>query len=81
MIAVEIYADPVDGAEPVRHSLERAGEIPGTANAWVYRGRIPGSSRPASHFTPRIVPYHAESRVPIEAPLIRWCDERTWGVS
>jgi starch phosphorylase len=28
--------------------------------------------RPSWHFTPRVVPFHPEARVPIELPLIAW---------
>ncbi|PWU19387.1 MAG: hypothetical protein C5B48_13610 [Candidatus Rokuibacteriota bacterium] len=75
VVSVEIYSEPVDGAEPVRQALEAVEEIPGRANAYLSRGRIPGSSRPAWHCTSRIVAHHGEAREPIEAPVIRWCDE------
>jgi glycogen phosphorylase len=69
MIRVEVYADPVDGEEPARYELARAEEIPGAANAYVYRGSIPPSS---GRFTPRIIPHHPEARIPLEAPYIVW---------
>jgi starch phosphorylase len=72
MVRVELYADPVDGEQPLRQALGRAEEIPGAVNAHLYRGTTGASSRPSRHFTPRIVPQHPEARVPIEAPFILW---------
>jgi starch phosphorylase len=70
MVRVEVYADPVDGEEPVRHALARAVDIPGAANAYVYRGSVP--ALPSRHFTPRIIPHHPEAQIPMEAPFIVW---------
>jgi glycogen phosphorylase len=44
---------------------------PGETGSLTYRASV-SSSRPSSHFTPRIVPYHPEARIPIETPLITW---------
>jgi starch phosphorylase len=68
-VRVELYADPTDGEEPLRTELERGDAIPGAINGYVYHVQIP-TSRPAEDFTPRVVPYHSEARVPTEAPLI-----------
>jgi starch phosphorylase len=46
VVRVELYADPADGQEPVRQALDRAEAVPGTANAYVYRGTVSASSRP-----------------------------------
>ncbi len=71
-VAVELYADPpLPGAAPVVQLMQRAEAIPGASSAYVYRARI-ASERPADHFTPRVVPYHAQARVPAELGLIRW---------
>ena len=70
MVQVEVYADPLDGEEPVRHALARAEDIPGVANAYIYRGSV--SALPSQQFTPRIIPHHPDGQIPIEAPLIVW---------
>ena len=70
-IRVELYADPIEGGEPFSQSLERGELLAGTVNAYVYQGTIP-SDRPASDYTPRIVPVHGEASVPLETDLILW---------
>ncbi len=67
----EIYADPVDDQPAVRTVMECGAGIPGAANGFIYRCRI-ASTRPVAHFTPRVVPYHSEARVPAELNLVLW---------
>ena len=38
---------------------------------YLYCGEVP-AERPAAHYTPRVVPAHAEALVPAEARMIRW---------
>jgi glycogen phosphorylase len=40
-------------------------------HAYVYDARIP-AQRPASDYTPRLVPYHPAAVVPLEAHEILW---------
>jgi glycogen phosphorylase len=70
-VRVEVYVDPTDGEEPLRTEMERGDTIPGAINGYVYHAGMP-TSRPAADFTPRVVPYHPEVRVPTEASLICW---------
>jgi starch phosphorylase len=70
-VRVELYAEPLDGKEPVRLPMERGAAIPGTLNGYVYQAHAP-ASRPAGHFTPRVIPYHPDARVPSEMALITW---------
>jgi len=30
------------------------------------------TSRPASDFTPRVVPFHPDAHLPLELPLVTW---------
>ena len=69
-IQVELYADATDGGEPVRHSMTREKLLVGE-NAWSYSATV-GSDRPASDFTPRIIPHHSAASVPLEAAHILW---------
>jgi starch phosphorylase len=41
------------------------------ANGFVYVADVAGD-RPASHFTPRVVPRHELASIPLELPLIAW---------
>jgi glycogen phosphorylase len=43
----------------------------GSANGYLYTAQVP-ADRPASDYTPRLVPYRAGARVPLEAPQILW---------
>jgi len=40
-------------------------------NVWRYTASVP-ATRPAQDFTPRIVPFHPDAFVPLEAPDILW---------
>ena len=70
-VRVEIYADPQDGGEPVHQVMAVGRPLDGSAAGYVYSGTVP-SARPASDYTPRIVPFKAEARIPLEAAQILW---------
>ena len=70
-VQVELYAEGLDGAPPLRQTLRRGPALAGAANAYLYQGKV-AADRPASDFTPRIVPAHGEARVPLECNLILW---------
>lgn len=67
-VHVELYAD---GDPPVREVMGRGEVLAGGANAYVYTGEVP-SDRAPSDYTPRIVPYHPDAIVPLEAQPILW---------
>ena len=69
-IQVELYADAADGDEPIRQAMVRGESLVGQ-NVWRYSASVP-ATRPAADFTPRIVPYHSEAFIPLEAPDILW---------
>jgi starch phosphorylase len=70
-VRVELYADPTDGDGTVRQAMARTAPLPGVGNGYVYCATVP-AGRPASDYTPRIVPEHRAATVPIEASPIRW---------
>jgi starch phosphorylase len=70
-VNVELYADALESGEPFCYQLERGAQLAGTANAYVYHGKVP-TGRPASDYTPRIVPAHQHAHVPLEANFILW---------
>jgi starch phosphorylase len=69
-IQVELYADAVNGDEPIRQVMVRGESLVGQ-NVWRYSASVP-ATRPAEDFTPRIVPFHPEAFIPLEAPDILW---------
>jgi len=70
-VRVELYADPAGSAPALALALARGAPVAGAVNGFTYTGRVV-AARPRTDFTVRIVPCHAEARVPTELPLIRW---------
>ena len=71
-VQVQIYADPVESdAVPVCVNMQQHASIPGTANGYVYKGKL-NTTRPYSDFTPRVVPYNPDAWIPAENNLILW---------
>jgi starch phosphorylase len=70
-VKVELYADAQDGSDPVRQPMQRGEQLVGSANAFLYAANVP-ATRPASDYTPRVVPYKNGASVPLEAPFICW---------
>jgi starch phosphorylase len=70
-IRAELYADPRDGGEPARITMERDGPMPGAVNASLWRATVP-PGRPAADYTVRVVPHHPDALVPAEERRILW---------
>jgi len=68
---VELYADPLEDGKPFRQTMDRGAQLAGSVSGHVYSTRIP-ATRNANDFTARVVPYHPEARVPLEAAEIVW---------
>ena len=69
-LRVELYADGVDGGEPLRQEMMRGGQLVG-ANGYIYSAQVP-STRPATDYTARLIPHHSGVAVPLEAARILW---------
>lgn len=70
-VRVEVYAEPVADEAPLCLAMTQGEAIPGSVHGYVYQARVP-ATRPAWHWTPRVVPYHPEACVPMEATWITW---------
>jgi starch phosphorylase len=70
-VSVELYADAQDGACPLRQQMQREQPLVGSANSFVYSGRVP-ANRPVDDFTPRLIPSRAGTFIPMEAREILW---------
>jgi glycogen phosphorylase len=68
---VELYADPENANTPFVQQMHPIEPIAGHVNAFIYSTRVE-TVRPAWNFTPRVVPFHPDARIPIELPLIAW---------
>jgi starch phosphorylase len=69
-IQVELFAEPISGGETFCQKMAR-GEHLVAAQGFCYSARAP-TSRPATDYTPRIVPFHPAAQVPLEDTRILW---------
>jgi starch phosphorylase len=69
-VRVELYAETLDGGEPVRHAMVRGEPLVGE-RGWRYAVTV-RADRPADDFTARVIPYNPEAFVPLEAAQILW---------
>ena len=70
-VSVELYAEGVGGRPPVREEMRLLRQLGGTQQAFAYAAEV-SASRPASQYTVRVVPKHADATIPLEAPEILW---------
>lgn len=70
-VRVELYADPKENEEPFVQQMTPIQSLPDASHGAVYRATF-DTDRPPGHFTPRVVPYHPDARIPIENRLIAW---------
>jgi starch phosphorylase len=70
-VQVQLYAEAIPGEPMVRQPMTREAPLPGTINGYLYSARVP-AARPAQDYAPRIVPFHPEANVPLEAAQILW---------
>ena len=69
-VRVELYAEGNHVDRPDRFEMTRAAAMAGP-NVWSYTATVP-AGRPASDFTPRMIPWRADAATPLEAPQILW---------
>jgi glycogen phosphorylase len=70
-VSVELYADGQKDEDAVAQLMSRGERLIGATSGFNYSATVP-ARRPASDYTPRIVPQHAGAFVPLEAPFILW---------
>jgi len=76
-VSVELYAEKLNGSALYRRAMDRNERAAGSDGGYVYTAQVP-ATRPASDFTPRIIPHHEGASVPLEAPYILWHDSPSW---
>jgi len=69
-VRVELYADGVNGGEPVRQEMMRGQEL-ADANGAIYSTQV-ATTRPATDYTARVIPHCSGVAVPLEADPILW---------
>jgi starch phosphorylase len=70
MVRVELYAEPTVADAGVRRQMELVQR--GDRGHGLTYSAFVATTRPSSHFTPRVIPFHAEACVPAEAGQIVW---------
>ena len=70
-LSVELYADPMNGSEPMVESMSASQSGTDSKGLLIYSCSVP-ATRLASDFTPRIRPWHRNASVPLEASQILW---------
>jgi starch phosphorylase len=67
LCAVALEAD----RQPELHVMHREAPLTGAVNGYLYTASVT-ATRPSDHYTPRIVPYHEQASVPLDAVHILW---------
>jgi starch phosphorylase len=70
-VRVELFAEGINGGDPFRQPMERGARLCDCAHHYVYSARTP-ATRNGGDFTPRVLPYHPDALVPLEAKQILW---------
>jgi len=70
-VRIELYANGVNGEAPVRQEMRRTRPLAGALGGYVYRAAV-STTRPASDYTARVVPYYEGVAAPLEAAQILW---------
>ncbi len=71
LVAVTLYAAAVDGQVPVNAVMARGEKLHGALNGYIFVAEL-ATTRPADHFTPRVVPRHPAVNIPLESCHISW---------
>jgi starch phosphorylase len=70
-VRVELYADGINGSDPIRQEMTRVQPLAGESRGNVYRASV-SAARFATDYTARIIPHCAGVAVPLEAAQILW---------
>jgi starch phosphorylase len=70
-VRVELYADGINGGDPVREEMKCARPLPDASRGCVYHATVP-TTRPARDYTARVIPQRSGVAVPLESARILW---------
>jgi glycogen phosphorylase len=70
-VAIELFADGIDGGAPVYVRMEPRERIAGGVNGRMFEAFLQ-KDRSVVDFTPRVVPKHPDAAIPLEANQILW---------
>jgi glycogen phosphorylase len=69
-VQVQLYADGVNGSEPIRQEMTRGEQLVG-GHGYIYTAHVP-STRPSADYTARVIPRHPGVLVPLETNRLLW---------
>jgi starch phosphorylase len=70
-VRVELYANGAEGTAPEHVEMKCARQLVGAVNGYAYRAAVP-ATRPATDYTPRLIPQRDGVAVPLEDAHILW---------
>jgi len=70
-VRVELYADGIKGADFVREVMKCARSLPDASRCCLFHATVP-NTRPATDYTPRVIPQRSGVAVPLESGRILW---------
>ncbi|WP_319408369.1 alpha-glucan family phosphorylase [uncultured Desulfosarcina sp.] len=70
-IRVELFADGLDGGEPVQQGMKPIGISPDAPDGTIYRATV-SAARPETDYTARVIPQFDGVGVPLEEARILW---------
>ena len=70
-VRVELYSDGKEGEAPLHVPMAPVEPLIGAANGFLFAAQT-SADVPASDFTLRVLPYHPQAIVPLEARHILW---------
>ena len=70
-VRVELYADGINGADPVRQEMKCSRPLANASIGCVYRATVP-AARPAGDYTARVTLNYDGVEVPLEDARILW---------
>jgi starch phosphorylase len=70
-VRVELYADGINGGDPVREEMKCAPPLPDASSHCIYHATVPAARQPGD-YTARVVPWRPGVAVPLESARILW---------
>ena len=71
VVRVELYADGVNGGNPVWQEMKLLRPLAGASGSYIYSAAV-SAARPAIEYTARVIPHFAGIAVPLEEEHILW---------
>jgi starch phosphorylase len=70
-VRVELYADGINGGDPIRLEMTRVRQLAGASVGYLYSAAV-SAARPSTDYTARLIPHRDGVAVPLEVPFILW---------